>query len=44
MPRIGVTMSDLLMFLMAQVLKIDITAKAGASALISIVTGVSILV
>ena len=44
MPRIDVTMGDVLLLVMAQVLKIDITAKAGASALISIVTGVSILV
>jgi|TARA_B110000211_G_scaffold191727_1_gene218733 hypothetical protein len=44
MPRIAVTMGDLLLFVMTLVLKINLTAKAGASALISIVTGVSILV
>ena len=44
MPRIDVTMGDVLLLLMAHVLKINLTAKAGASALISIVTGVSILV
>ena len=44
MPRIDVTMGDVLLLVMARVLKSDLTAKAGASALISIVTGVSILV
>ena len=45
MPRTGVTMGDLLLLVMAQVLNnIDLTVKAEASALISIVTGVSILV
>lgn len=44
MPRIGVTMGDLLLLVIAQVLNIDLTVKAEASALISIVTGVSILV
>ncbi len=44
MPRLAVTMGDLLLFVMTLVLKINLTAKAGASALISIVTGVSILV